>query len=263
MLSTEVKLCFYITGIYSVFIYWGYLQEKLTSQNYVVDISSTGELITMRWKFACALNMCMAIACFMVALLFELLSEGISSQRKKPSPLVFWKAAVSSALASPIGYEALQYINYPMMVLTKSSKPVPVMFIGTVFYNRRYPWYKYVSILMLVTGISMFTAFKSSAKVIATDASQDSDTTTTMTLLFGVFLVLVNLSLDGYTNNEQDDIFKRYEATSLDMMKYVNMWQGLYLFTYLVGMWVMSGQSPSSEISSAYAMGMSSPEVLR
>lgn len=255
----EVKLVLYIVGIYSVFIYWGYLQEKLISQNYVVGISATGEPITQNWNFACALNMCMAIACWVLSTIFEWLIE--DPKRKKPSLIVFWKAAITSAMASPVGYQALQYINYPMMVLTKSSKPVPVMLVGIFMYNRQYPWYKYVSILMLVIGISMFTAFKSTGKY--TDTSQDDadSSNTTMSLLFGISLVLINLTLDGYTNNEQDAIFRDHKASSIDMMKNVNLWQTIYLFSYLIITWVISGQSPSSELPSAYSMVMTCPEV--
>ena len=169
---------------------------------------------------------------------------------------------MTSALASPIGYEALKYINYPMMVLTKSSKPVPVMLIGTVFYKRIYPWYKYVSVLMLVSGISLFTAFKSHAK--EAKASGDEAGQNMTLLLFGIFLVLINLSLDGYTNNEQDDIFSKYAATSTDMMKNVNMWQTIYLFTFLVATHLisgLSGLSASSELFSAYSMIVESTEV--
>ena len=43
------------------------------------------------------------------------------------------------------------------MVLTKSSKPVPVMMIGLLFFKKRYDWFKYVSVLLVCVGITYYT----------------------------------------------------------------------------------------------------------
>ena len=156
---------------------------------------------------------------------------------------------MSSALASPIGYRSLNYITYPMMVLTKSSKPIPVMLIGVLYYQRNYPWYKYVSVFMLIGGISLFTFYKdsSSSQTTSDDVNKDS-----LTIAIGVMLVLANLSLDGYTNNEQDHIFNKYSASSIQMMKYVNFWQGVYLATYLIVIFFIYGEE--SELKRALTL---------
>lgn len=51
--SSEVKLVSAAAGLYSSFLYWGYLQEKITGVDYVspVDASVTG-----RWHFSFVLN---------------------------------------------------------------------------------------------------------------------------------------------------------------------------------------------------------------
>ncbi len=54
-------------------------------------------------------------------------------------------------------------------------------------------------------------------------------------MLCGVLLVLINLCLDGFTNNEQDEIFTTHHCTSLEMMKFLNVWQAIYLLMYLCG----------------------------
>ena len=78
----------------------------------------------------------MALTGYIFSTLFELLYS--SPNRKKISYALFWKAALSNAIASPIGYESLKYLSYPMMVLTKSSKHVPLMFVGTILYKQIY-----------------------------------------------------------------------------------------------------------------------------
>lgn len=138
------------------------------------------------------------------------------------------KPALSATLASPIGYEALKYINYPLMILTKSSKPVPVMGIGVIFYGRNYGWHKYASVLLLCAGIYLFTSGKKSGSSGASAVESDIKL-----VLFGMVLVLINLGMDGYTNNEQDRIFSKYKASPNQMMKYTNLWQCLYQAVYL------------------------------
>ena len=166
------------------------------------------------------------------------------------------------------------------MILTKSSKPVPVMLIGIVFYKRSFPWYKYVAVLTLCGGIALFS---SSAKKSSSYSSSSSSAGTeeenplhslafyigstflymtedAIQLAVGIMLVLANLTLDGYTNNEQDMIFSKYKATSLQMMKFVNMWQTMMLSAYLLLSYFAFNSK--SELYGAYAL-LSTSEVVR
>ena len=72
-------------------------------------------------------------------------------------------------------------------------------------------------------------------------ASDDSSGSDIIGQVFGVFLVLINLSLDAYTNQEQEEIFKE-GATSLQLMKAVNIWQFIYLGIYLLGGYLLFDQ---------------------
>eukprot|EP00597_Dinobryon_sp_UTEXLB2267_P007397 CAMPEP_0170094326 /NCGR_PEP_ID=MMETSP0019_2-20121128/27157_1 /TAXON_ID=98059 /ORGANISM="Dinobryon sp., Strain UTEXLB2267" /LENGTH=384 /DNA_ID=CAMNT_0010315571 /DNA_START=151 /DNA_END=1305 /DNA_ORIENTATION=+ len=194
----------------------------------------------------------MAFACCTTAFLVDSM---FPSGNFSPSVFVYWKAAMTSALASPIGYESLKYISYPLMILTKSSKPVPVMFVGTIFYNQKYSWYKYVGVALVCIGISLFTSFKAgSRKLNSIDESLQ-----TSRIIYGIFLVLFNLSLDGYTSNEQDHIFSKYSISSLEMMKNTNLWQAIYLFGYLFITWNLYHHN--SEASQAWKVIINCPIV--
>ena len=159
--------------------------------------------------------------------------------------------ALTLALASPIGYTALKFINFPLMILAKSSKPVPVMLVGITFFKKAYPWYKYVSVLLLCGGIGIFTA---------TGKSYENKKLDILKQLFGIALIVVNLFLDGYTNNQQDHIFHKYKISSFQMMKFINAWQLLYL-----GAWVVLGGliwgSDSEFYRAMYAM-QHCPEII-
>ena len=121
------------------------------------------------------------------------------------------------------------------MILTKSSKPVPVMAIGVFFYGRVYGWYKYASVALLCGGIYLFTLGKKSD-------SQSQGVGNIKLILFGMMLVLVNLAMDGYTNNDQDRIFVKHSASPNQMMKYTNLWQCLYQFIFLAVGYVLQAE---------------------
>lgn len=53
MVSSEVKLVTASAGLYSSFLYWGYLQEKITGADYV---SPQDASVTGRWHFSFVLN---------------------------------------------------------------------------------------------------------------------------------------------------------------------------------------------------------------
>ncbi len=117
------------------------------------------------------------------------------------------------------------------------------MLVGKIFYSKHYAWYKYVSVVMICLGISLFTSAKSKPKDI--DRVPAVDNTDMWSTLFGLLLVTINLSLDGVTSNEQDRIFAEYNATSLQMMQNTNCWQAIYLSIYLTGNYILKGNHSS------------------
>eukprot|EP01039_Chlorochromonas_danica_P000721 gene719-783_t len=240
-LSPEFRLFSYVVTLYAVFISWGYLQEKIASNVYSLPQGS--EAIPNRWDYPIVLNALLSLSCFLTAAVVDRALESRQQpvERKRDiSFFSFWKVAITSALASPIGYASLKYISFPMMVLSKSSKHVPVMLVGKVLYSKNYAWYKYVSVALVCGGISMFTLAKSSS---GHSAKASTDEAGLLATIWGLFLIFVNLSLDGVTSNEQDHLFAKQGATSLQMMKSTNIWQTFYLTFFLLAEYLLWGKS--------------------
>lgn len=114
-------------------------------------------------------------------------------------PLIL--VSISSSLASPFGYAGLQHIDYLTFILTKSCKLLPVMLLNMTIFRKRYPLYKYVVVLLVTLGVATFTLYHpgTSKKVAASTHSGQT--------LYGLFLLFINLLLDGLTNATQDHIF--------------------------------------------------------
>jgi len=272
------RFVFQIISIYGCFLCWGYLQEKITSTNY-----DNGGNNTRKWTFPCTLNLCMAGSGAATASLIL----AVQGETPVKSFRAFWKAALTCAAASPIGYASLQYINYPMMVLTKTMKPVPVLLVGVVGYGNRYPWYQYVTVMCLSGGLALYTFASDkggggggggggkgkgsndggAALISMVTLSIGVPGVLRLTLeivktVWGIILVCVNLTLDGYTNNEQDKIFESDKISGLQMMKYTNIWQVFFIGLYLAIGWAAASTSGGgSELGEAYSFFKSSPEI--
>mmetsp|Transcript_17442 Transcript_17442/g.17535 ORF Transcript_17442/g.17535 Transcript_17442/m.17535 type:complete len:344 (+) Transcript_17442:200-1231(+) len=247
-IPSEVKLLGYVAGLYVSFLYWGYLQEKLVSTKFKSDTSTD----VFVWDFPFALNFLMGLAAAVVAGAAEL----ISRDSKPVNFFGFARAAITCALGSPIGYAALKYISFPLQILTKSSKPVPLMLIGVLFFKKKYTWYKYLCVFLLCVGCIMFSVGKKMSLDSALDTSLHLPL---LQQLYGIFLVGINLFLDGYTNNEQDLIFKEQKITGRQMMKYINIWQCIYLLFYLICIWILYKEN--SELYNAIQVWYNCSEV--
>ena len=103
-------------------------------------------------------------------------------------------------------------------------------------------------------GVSLYAMAKNMNRGVfsSSDALMGSSDATNQ--IFGLLLVFGNLALDGYTNNEQDKIFKQ-GASSIRLMKSVNLWQAIYLAIYLIlGVIMMNGTSEAMRALNAFML---------
>ena len=209
------KFLICVAGIYASYLTQGLLQENLSVKKYGV--------LGDRFPELKALTGAQAFAGFVVAGLLLL----TQSRKKGQAPITaYWKPAVSNSIGPACGYEALRNISYPAQVLAKSCKMIPVMIMGTILGGKRYGSLEYFCAGLIALGISLFAAQRPStaaaSKLVAPNAP------------WGYFLCLVNLALDGYTNAEQDEVQKRFRATTaLHTMCFMNFWGSLYYGMYL------------------------------
>ncbi|ORX82683.1 UAA transporter [Anaeromyces robustus] len=215
-----LELPFCIVGIYGCYITWGILQERVSTKSY--PSNKTGEL--GRFNYFIFLNLIQSIITSIVAF-FYLLSKGerISIPRKGLIYSYFLVAFIQS-LASQFGYNSLKYINYPTMILGKSCKLVPVVVMNFLLYQKKYPWNKYVTVVLVTVGVSLFTLLQP-AKANAAEKTNS---------IFGIVLLLINLILDGTTNSTQDKIFSKYKITSSQMMLWMNVFSSIIMTGYLL-----------------------------
>ncbi|CAM6109351.1 unnamed protein product [Calypogeia fissa] len=122
---------------------------------------------------------------------------------------------------------SLMWLNYPAQIMFKSTKVLPVMVMGAFVpgLRRRYSFQEYVSAMMLVVGLVIFTL-------------ADANTSPNFSFL-GVVMVCGALVLDAFLGNFQEAIFKMNPATSQMEMLFCSTLVGL---PFLIPPMVLTGE---------------------
>lgn len=221
---------------------WGVLQEAITTTEYKVH-SPTQEIPnppTERFTFSLVLNTIQSSFAAIIGFLYLLISGssngatlGIFPTRRILIPLVL--VSISTSLASPFGYASLAHIDYVTFILAKSCKLLPVMLLHLTIFRKRYPLYKYGVIFLVTLGVATFTLHHPSS-----NKKRNNRSTENTSSLYGLFLLFVNLLLDGLTNTTQDHIFSSPtiygKFTGPQMMVAQNLFSTILTSSYLLAL---------------------------
>jgi len=179
--------------------------------------------------------------------------------------------SITSSLASPFGYAALNYIDYITFILAKSCKLLPVMFLNLAIFRKRYPLYKYLVVALVTLGVAIFTIHHpSTASKAAKHTSKNATTQVSSAQAWGLFLLGVNLLFDGLFNSTQDYIFSTFKPYSgPQMMCAQNILATLLTTAYLVIAPILAPTSlgqllsvpTTNELSSALSFVQKYPQV--
>ncbi|KAL2892310.1 UDP-galactose/UDP-glucose transporter 4 [Bienertia sinuspersici] len=102
---------------------------------------------------------------------------------------------------------SLAFLNYPAQIMFKSTKVLPVMIMGAFIpgLRRKYPPSEYLSALLLVVGLILFTL-------------ADAQTSPNFSVI-GVMMITGALVMDSFLGNVQEAIFTMNpETTQMEML---------------------------------------------
>jgi UDP-galactose transporter B1 len=116
------------------------------------------------------------------------------SEISKYNMLILSMTSIASTFTS---VRSLRYVIFPVQVLFKSCKPVPVMLFGTIL-GKKYPLQKYVNVIIITTGVALFMGGGSSKKA---DSTYDAEST-----LMGALMLSISLCFDGATGAYEDKL---------------------------------------------------------
>lgn len=126
--------------------------------------------------------------------------------------------AFSNVMSSWFQYEALKYVSFPVQVLAKASKVIPVMLMSRLVMNKTYTLLEYMTGLMISVGLFLFL-------VNSDDSVRMKGHEATVS---GVILMCGYLLFDTFTVNWQGKLYQKYQMSSIQMMAGSNLFSILF-----------------------------------
>lgn len=221
--SPALRLSVCCGGVVLLLGTYGFLQERIMAAPYGVGAAAEYFKYTVFLVFLNRVVSC-AFAFFMVLVKGESIKNG--------PPL--WKYAavsVSNVMATTCQYEALKFVSFPVQMLGKSSKMVPVMGWGIAISGKSYKLLDWLIALAVTGGCTIFLIGGN----ILSSKEQDAGKSEGLVLAsIGLCLMLGYLACDGFTSMFQEKIFKDHNVTPYNQMLYVNLFSILVSCAALV-----------------------------
>jgi len=134
---------------------------------------------------------------------------------------------------------SLHYINYPMRVMFKSSKLLPVMVLGFFIAQRKHTREEYIAASILVLGIVLFGIG---------DAKESPKFD-----MIGIFLISIGVGLDALTSNFEEKRFFRDKNCSH---------QEVILYSFALGsVWTLITVGASGGLGASLGHMFEKPQV--
>jgi adenosine 3'-phospho 5'-phosphosulfate transporter B2 len=190
----------YGAGIIGMLGMYGVLQERIMTEKYDGEMFRTSVFLVL-----CNRLVAITYACGMTAIKGE--------EFKPKAPL--WKylaISFSNVAATWCQYEALKYVSFPVQMLGKSFKMMPVMIWSIIISGKKYKAMDWVIAGGVTWGVTQFL-LSGSIK------SKHGDKETSF---YGLLLMLGFLGCDGFTSTFQEKVFKDCKTTKYNQMVYVN-----------------------------------------
>jgi adenosine 3'-phospho 5'-phosphosulfate transporter B2 len=210
---------FYGAGVIGTLLVYGVLQER------IMQVPYDGELFTVS-AFLVLSNRLFNVA--YASAMIGMKGEEISNK----APL--WKYMVislSNVAATSCQYEALKYVSFPVQMLGKSFKMMPVMIWGILISGKQFTIMDWTIAACVTFGV---TEFLMTGNI---DSPTDGGNS-----MYGLLLLLAFLAFDGLTSTVQEKLFKEHKTSKFNQMFYVN---GCSAITSIVIL-LASGDFPKS-----------------
>ncbi|KAL6453170.1 PFA3 Palmitoyltransferase PFA3 [Candida maltosa Xu316] len=237
-----------VLGLYGTFLTWSILQERINTKPY----GSANEY----FQSPLVINIIQSLFASITGLVYNYFTTksnpfNIFLDNGKQNSSVFKYMiliSITSSLASPIGYKSLNHLDYLAYLLAKSCKLIPVMVVHFVFYQTKFPVYKYLVAALVTFGVILFTMSHASKKTKVNDGNT----------LLGFFYLVGSMILDGLTNSSQDQLFKlklNAKITGGKLMCILNFLIFIWTTLYTLGF-------QSQEIKESLVFAHKYPELL-
>jgi adenosine 3'-phospho 5'-phosphosulfate transporter B2 len=211
--STGAFWCtLYGAGIIGTLAVYGVLQERIMQYPYGGDL------------FVCStfLVFCNRVVnCGYASTMMAINGEELSNK----API--WKYLVislSNVAATSCQYECLKYVSFPVQMLGKSFKMMPVMLWGIAIGGKAYGVLDWAIAGCVTFGVTEF--------LMTGSISSPNDDSNSM---YGLMLLVLFLACDGLTSTMQEKLFAEHKTSKFNQMLYVNGCSAITSILVLLG----------------------------
>jgi len=208
---------FYGGGIIATLVVYGVMQEKIMTVPFGGEIFGVSAFLVL-----CNRILNVGYASTMIAVNRE------SFQNTAP----MWKYMVisfSNVIATTCQYECLKYVSFPVQMLGKSFKMMPVMMWGIALSGKRFTTTDWVVALCVTLGV---TEFCMTGPTSSPGEHGNS--------IKGMLLLLMFLVCDGLTSTFQEQLFKEHNMSKFNQMFYVSGFSSVISFVTVLAMGKLS-----------------------
>merc|ERR1719506_3197934 len=124
----------------------------------------------------------------------------------------YFAISVSNVAATTCQYEALKWVSFPVQMLGKSFKMMPVMLWGIVISGKSYGLADWAIAGAVTGGVTEF--------LMTGDISSPNDKSNS---IYGLPLLVGFLAADGFTSTFQEKLFKEHQTSKYNQMLYINL----------------------------------------
>jgi adenosine 3'-phospho 5'-phosphosulfate transporter B2 len=211
-IASAAKCAVYGLGIIGMLGVYGVIQERIMSEPYGSEMFRVSVFLVL-----CNRMVAIVYAVCMV------LYNGEDWGNKAP----IWKylaLSFSNVSATWCQYEALKYVSFPVQMLGKSFKMMPVMIWSIIISGKTYKAVDWGIALGVTWGVTQFLL---TGEISSKHAGKDSS-------IYGLLLLLCFLALDGFTSTFQEKLFKEHKTSKYNQMLYVNFGSAVVSFGTLI-----------------------------
>jgi len=199
----------------------------------VMSVPYGGEL----FKVSIFLVLCNRIFAVMFAMTMCAVNQ--ESPVNKAPLWKYFAISLSNVAASTCQYEALKWVSFPVQMLGKSFKMMPVMVWGILISQKNYSLTDWAVAAAVTGGV---TEFLMTGSISAPHGAKDDG-------MYGLALLLGFLLFDGFTSTFQEKLFKEHQTSKYNQMVYINLGSA---FTSIVSLLLTGGFAEAFAFCSAH-----------
>jgi len=140
----------------------------------------------------------------------------------------YFAISLSNVAATTCQYEALKWVSFPVQMLGKSFKMMPVMVWGILISQKNYSLTDWAIATAVTGGV---TEFLMTGQISAPQGQADDS-------VYGLALLVGFLLFDGFTSTFQEKLFKEHQTSKYNQMLYINLGSA---FTSVISLLVTGG----------------------